>query len=43
MRPSLSRPSLSQDERIALRWAMIHRFVTTQTTESPEPDQGSAE
>ena len=35
--------SLTAEERIALRWAMIHRFVTTQTTESPEPDPGAAQ
>lgn len=34
---------LTSEERIALRWVMIHRFVQSQTTESPEPDQGSAE
>ena len=35
--------SLTPEERIALRWAMIHRFVTSHTTAPPEPDQESAE
>ncbi len=36
-------PSLTAEERIALRWAMIHRFVTTQATDPLDPNQESAE
>lgn len=35
--------SFTPEERIALRWVMIHRVVTIQTTESPHTDQESAE
>ena len=35
--------SFTPEERIAIRWAMIHRFVQSQSTASPQPDAGLAE